>query len=269
MIERRLFSLGRYRQCPSRACSNLLVVSDDPKPSMMCSCGQRVCSICLEEYHFPATCKQYKTYEARLRQSSDHLLSVSKIGDDSNCYIAEGKNCPSCGEFVEKNGGCPHMTCKCGNEYCWMCLKRWSTHNYAACFNVPESTHELRSSTRSRFFNKALHHRRQRNQREFDALTTTIIKSSYSKDYSLFLSTYIDLNTLAEFIYVLMQRRKINSNIRAVLGQTASRLEVDAFHIRLQTECEQFKIEHLHQMRARLERTVSNLLHMKNTKVLL
>lgn len=109
LVERRLFSSGRYRQCPSRACSDLLVVNDDPKPSLMCSCGQRVCSTCLEEYHFPATCKQYKTYEARLRQSSDHLLSVSKVGDDSNCYIAEGKNCPSCGEFVEKNGGELHV----------------------------------------------------------------------------------------------------------------------------------------------------------------
>lgn len=103
--ERHLFSLGRYRLCPSRVCSNLLIVSDNTKPSLMCSCGQRVCSMCLEEYHFPATCKQYKAYEARLRQSSDHLLSVSKVGDDSHCYIAEGKNCPSCGEFVEKNGG--------------------------------------------------------------------------------------------------------------------------------------------------------------------
>ena len=71
----------------------------------MCSCGQRVCSQCLEEYHFPATCRQYKSYHARLRQSSDDLLSASKFGDNSSCYIAEGKNCPNCGEFVEKNGG--------------------------------------------------------------------------------------------------------------------------------------------------------------------
>lgn len=161
------------------------------------------------------------------------------------------------------------MTCKCGNEYCWMCLKRWSTHNYSNCFNVPESTHELRSSSRSRFFNKAIHHRRQRNQHQFDLLEAAIMRSSYSKHNTLLLSTYIDLNTLAEFIYVLMQRRRINGNIRAVLGQTANRLEVDAFHIRLQSECGQFKIEHLHQIRARLQRTVLNLLHMKNTKVLL
>jgi len=97
--------LGRYRKCPSRVCSNLLIIDDHTKPSLMCLCGQRVCSTCLEEHHFPATCKQYQSYLKRLRQSSDHLLSISKTGDNSSCYIAEGKNCPSCGEFVEKNGG--------------------------------------------------------------------------------------------------------------------------------------------------------------------
>jgi len=236
----------------------------------MCSCGQRVCSNCLEEYHFPATCKQYKSYEKRLRQSSDHLLSVSKSGDNSNCYIAEGKNCPNCGEFVEKNGGCPHMTCKCGNEYCWMCLKRWSTHNYSACVNVPESTHELRSSTRSRFYNKALNHRRQRNQYSFDLLTANIQRSKICSKYcSLLLSTYIDLNTLAEFVYVLLQRRRIDGNIRAVLGQTANRLEADAFQIKIQIDCEQIKVDYIEQIRSRLERTFLNLLYMKKNKILM
>ena len=105
LLDRRLFSSGHYRQCPSRICSKLLIVDDPTKPSLMCSCGQRVCSKCLEEYHFPATCEQYKIYYDRLRQSGDDLLSVSKVDENSRCYIAEGKNCPNCGEFVEKNGG--------------------------------------------------------------------------------------------------------------------------------------------------------------------
>ena len=162
------------------------------------------------------------------------------------------------------------MTCKCGNEYCWACLKRWSTHNSAACHNIPESTHELRSSSRSRFYNKALSHRRQRNQPAFDLLESQILKvTNCSDSHNSFLSTYIDLNTLAEFIYVLMQRRRINGNIRAVLGQTASRLEVDAFRIKLQAECKQIKKDYLDQIRLRLEHTVSSLLHMKKNKVLL
>ncbi|CAF1120532.1 unnamed protein product [Adineta steineri] len=270
LIDRHIFSTGNYRKCPSRVCSNLLIIDDNTKLTSMCSCGQRVCLQCFEEYHFPATCQQYKFYVARLRESGDDLLSESKIGDNSSCYIAEGKNCPNCGEFVEKNGGCPHMTCKCGNEYCWMCLKRWSTHNSSSCSNVPESTHELRSSTRNRLHNKAINHRRQRNQHTFYTLSLIARQSKVcSKYHDILLSTYIDLNTLAEFVYVLLQRRRTNIYIRAVLGQTANRLEQDAFQIKLQIECQQIKIKHIEQIRNRLERTLLNLLHMKNTKVLM
>ena len=105
MIDRRLFSIGRYRKCPSQSCIKLLIVGDSGKPSLMCTCGQRACSTCLEEYHFPATCEQYKRYSVRLRQSGDDLLSKNAARDTASVYVAEGKNCPNCGEFVEKNGG--------------------------------------------------------------------------------------------------------------------------------------------------------------------
>lgn len=160
------------------------------------------------------------------------------------------------------------MTCKCGNEYCWACLKRWATHNYNNCFNVAESTYELRSSTRSRFYNKALNHRRQRNQHSFCLLETQIQRSKTCADhYSLILSTYIDLNTLAEFVYVLLQKRHIDVNIRGVLGRTANRLEADAFKMKVQIEDEQIKLDHIERIRARLQRTLMSLLHMKKNKV--
>lgn len=31
------------------------------------------------------------------------------------------KTCPSCNHPIEKNGGCDHMTCRCGFEICWRC----------------------------------------------------------------------------------------------------------------------------------------------------
>ncbi|UJR14052.1 hypothetical protein I4U23_001049 [Adineta vaga] len=270
LIDRQLFSSGKYRKCPSRACSNLLIVDEINNQTSMCSCGQRVCLKCFDEYHFPATCRQYKTYVETLRKSGDDILSSSKTGDNSDCYIAEGKNCPNCGEFVEKNGGCPHMTCKCGNEYCWMCLKPWISHNSAICNNVTETTHELRSSTRNRLHNKAVNHRRQRNQYAFDQLSTLIQRSTLcSPYYDILISTYIDLNTLAEYIYVLLQRRRIDVYIRAVLGQTAKRLALDASQIKLQVENRNIRIDLIEKIRCRLERTNINLLHMKNTKVLI
>lgn len=165
--------------------------------------------------------------------------------------------------------GCPHMTCKCGNEYCWMCLKRWSTHNYSACFNIPEATHELRSSTRNRLHNKAINHRRQRNQYTFELIDRNIRSTKISSaHYHKVLSTYIDLNTLAEFVYVLLQRRRTDVNIRAVLSRTAARLASEAFAMKVQIECQQIRMNDIDQIRARLERTLENLLHMKKINVL-
>lgn len=33
------------------------------------------------------------------------------------------KKCPKCDEYIEKNGGCDHMTCRCKFEFYWTTLK--------------------------------------------------------------------------------------------------------------------------------------------------
>jgi len=32
------------------------------------------------------------------------------------------KKCPKCSEYIEKNGGCDHMTCRCKYEFWWSTL---------------------------------------------------------------------------------------------------------------------------------------------------
>eukprot|EP00730_Choanoeca_flexa_P004872 TRINITY_DN11828_c0_g1_i1.p1 TRINITY_DN11828_c0_g1~~TRINITY_DN11828_c0_g1_i1.p1 ORF type:complete len:537 (+),score=42.57 TRINITY_DN11828_c0_g1_i1:170-1780(+) len=34
---------------------------------------------------------------------------------------ANTRECPNCHNRIQKNGGCPHMTCRCGYEMCWRC----------------------------------------------------------------------------------------------------------------------------------------------------
>lgn len=40
------------------------------------------------------------------------------------------KMCPKCKFYVERTEGCNHMTCKCGNHFCYKCGKNFSNHNY-------------------------------------------------------------------------------------------------------------------------------------------
>ena len=42
--------------------------------------------------------------------------------------------CPNCTIYIEKTGGCDHMTCKtCGYEFCWECLQSYRNHNETFC----------------------------------------------------------------------------------------------------------------------------------------
>jgi hypothetical protein len=47
--------------------------------------------------------------------------------------------CPKCEIPIEKTTGCPHMSCPCGHQFCWYCLKDY----YPAPANV-YSVHEPR-----------------------------------------------------------------------------------------------------------------------------
>ena len=37
------------------------------------------------------------------------------------------KQCPGCRVRTYKDGGCNHMTCRCGHQYCWLCMRAWWT----------------------------------------------------------------------------------------------------------------------------------------------
>ncbi|VDK29685.1 unnamed protein product, partial [Anisakis simplex] len=35
------------------------------------------------------------------------------------------KRCPFCGTFCERSDGCNHMTCVCGESFCYVCGEKW------------------------------------------------------------------------------------------------------------------------------------------------
>lgn len=138
--------LPTFRWCVGRHCSYGEEHSDDESPVIECSsCGLLACSHHNIPWHHGETCSEYDrriaTRQARAEQKSER--EIKRVA----------KRCPGCRRFINKNGGCNHMTCKlhfsswrmcqtrfrsceghsepetnsllvglCGRQFCWTCL---------------------------------------------------------------------------------------------------------------------------------------------------
>ena len=73
-------------------------------------CNKRYCMRCRRDWHSGLTCE-----EAQEREEFSGIALENGYGQ-----------CSACQMFIEKVGGCRHMTCRCRNEFCWVCKKRMS-----------------------------------------------------------------------------------------------------------------------------------------------
>ncbi|CAF2916168.1 unnamed protein product [Rotaria sp. Silwood2] len=164
-IEKCLVNLSRsYVKCPLQSCSNIVQVIGARIDYIRCRCGHRFCINCKQEPHFPATCSAYRLYMDEVFRNGDLISDYNAITQ------IKGRNCVSCNNFIEKNGGCNHMTCSCGAEFCWSCTGYWKDHNAPdGTFRCPkeiiplqEETIAKQHSQSRRFYFDAIFHRHQR-----------------------------------------------------------------------------------------------------------
>ncbi|KAK3081970.1 hypothetical protein LTS18_009839 [Coniosporium uncinatum] len=123
-------------------------------------CSNGTCSVFLPRAQF-----EEKSYSTTARCSScdfitcvgcksvwegyDHECDFENSGTRPPAYSPDCriKKCPYCRQFIEHAGACNHMTCKCGREWCFVCLEDWSTassdneHN-CPLYNDPEYDEE-------------------------------------------------------------------------------------------------------------------------------
>ncbi|BFZ09287.1 hypothetical protein BsWGS_12326 [Bradybaena similaris] len=152
------------RWCPNPSCGRIVKLDKGNSISQMshdvtCLCGKEFCFLCLSHPHWPATCQQAEAYTDNLEslvppQEADEerqpaivpIQQTPKTSRKNDFVEVEGRVCPKCSRFIEKRGGCQHITCKCGNEFCWWCLKRSSNHDSCKpnSFLVFEYTRRLR-----------------------------------------------------------------------------------------------------------------------------
>ncbi|RPD78905.1 hypothetical protein L226DRAFT_235366 [Lentinus tigrinus ALCF2SS1-7] len=80
------------------------------------SCDTRTCARCKTRVDGP-TSRHECTHDPGYRAT---LQLGSRMG-----WV----RCPACEELIERHGGCAHMTCVCGTEFCYRCRAEWKTCN--------------------------------------------------------------------------------------------------------------------------------------------
>lgn len=106
------------KQCPSPNCPNRFIPDPNCNEIMNCDGCQNVyCSYCLFIHNLNITCDQ-----ARIERNPD-LANAANLA-----WIMENtRQCARCGNAVQRNKGCNHMTCKCKYQFCYICGKKWGS----------------------------------------------------------------------------------------------------------------------------------------------
>ncbi|RIB23094.1 hypothetical protein C2G38_2033046 [Gigaspora rosea] len=100
-----------FRWCHNQNCgSGQEHLGEDISPIMICiACGQMNCFTHDVIWHDGRTCTEYEAEKNTIEGATRDTIE------------RETKTCPGCGIRIYKYGGCTHMTCKCGHQFCWLC----------------------------------------------------------------------------------------------------------------------------------------------------
>lgn len=117
----------------------------------MCTCSQVWCFGCQEEPHWPASCEQAQSFR---RQTKKYQEIVANSGDNRVTSVSV-RRCPWCRYPIEKDGGCPHMSCsKCHGEFCWICLSVFGSGIHECEDSIISEEIELTDTIGNTRFNK-------------------------------------------------------------------------------------------------------------------
>uniref|UniRef100_A0A0E0KGH4 RBR-type E3 ubiquitin transferase n=1 Tax=Oryza punctata TaxID=4537 RepID=A0A0E0KGH4_ORYPU len=105
------------RWCPSAPhCGRAIRVDGGERYSeVSCPCGADFCFHCGGDAHSPCPCPMWDKWGAKRRGGSGGEV------DNLKWIVANTKSCPKCSKPIEKNGGCNHVRCTCGQHLCYAC----------------------------------------------------------------------------------------------------------------------------------------------------
>ncbi|XLT34294.1 hypothetical protein HN873_065586 [Arachis hypogaea] len=110
--------------CPFKNCSALMI--DDGECRKLAKkfkcphCDGMFCAQCKVAWHHGIRCKEF--------QGSNGDVMMMGLAKEKSW-----QRCPNCKLYVEKNGGCKSMFCRCGENFCYICGISLRPHNKCSC----------------------------------------------------------------------------------------------------------------------------------------
>jgi hypothetical protein len=113
----------KIQLCPYPDCESYAKKEENNKFVSCIENKHKFCFNCLKDWHNNEECK------IDVEKSFKNWKDSTKV-----------KRCPRCKYFIEKNGGCNHITCfNCKYNWCWLCLQECNPHHYdlnGTCFGL-------------------------------------------------------------------------------------------------------------------------------------
>ncbi|GLT46213.1 hypothetical protein SLA2020_199860 [Shorea laevis] len=88
-------------------------------------CHRLFCAQCNVPWHQGIDCKEFQRLNEDERGRED--LTLRKLAKEN-----KWGRCPRCKYYVERTEGCPHITCRCGFQFCYVCGAEW-TEDHGGC----------------------------------------------------------------------------------------------------------------------------------------
>jgi len=101
--------------CPRPTCATFVPLKNASKGVKCPKCSHWFCSSCRVAWHYGKTCEEYKRQEEK--DDMDRTMELAGVNG--------WRRCNSCGQLVERTGGCLHIKCRCGAQWCYACGSSW------------------------------------------------------------------------------------------------------------------------------------------------
>ncbi|KAI1081780.1 hypothetical protein F5B20DRAFT_57378 [Whalleya microplaca] len=113
--------------CWGEDCGAFIPMANNKKRVGQCDqCARRTCKKCGLKSHF-GPCDQSKIQDTL--QGEEQVLKLAKL---------QGwKRCVNCLNLVQKDGGCNHMSCTCGQQFCYKCGHAMTTPHQCVKHQAP------------------------------------------------------------------------------------------------------------------------------------